>query len=147
MRTIAALLILTTVFAGVALAEDPPAEKHEYTVALDAGEVAEGMDGIASVLKKHLDGPMQMYYEAKVRRIKVKAVLSWIAVVFLLLCFSLSARHIKEEEVTVWGMVSMVAAVLLIVTTVVAAPYTADYFSADYVAMREIVEMAASFAP
>lgn len=69
MKTVVFVLLgLVVLMTCAAHAEE--AKKAEYTVAVDTTKInlAQQVDQLADVMKKHLDGPMGMYYQAcKVR--------------------------------------------------------------------------------
>lgn len=78
MRTLLAVMLFVV---AVSLCHAQETKKSEYTVSVDTSKVNLGqqVDQVAEALKKHLDGPMGMYYQASVRR---NIVVGWFDVIF-----------------------------------------------------------------
>ena len=148
---ILAVLIACVVFA--AEGEKTAEQTQRYEVAIDANELADGIDDIADVLEKHLSGPARLYYDATFHRIQICSIVRAITAIVIFVSMIIVAWSCHRTIITdnagfdsfdyVFGMI--VSVVCAIAALCVATGGLISYVTADYLAMQQIIDTAASF--
>lgn len=138
MRTLLAVMLFA-VAVSVCHAEEP--KQVEYGVSLDTSKVNLGqqVDQVAEALKKHMEGPLGMYYQAAVRKnVIVGGVQFWMGIgLFLLgavgLVLGIGLGDSPDPHPTI------ILAVGVVLGPVLFACSITPYFCPEYAAMNDII--------
>lgn len=143
------IAVLLIVVVTACHAQEAKTNKTEYAVSVDTTKINLGqqVDGVADALKKHLDGPLGMYYQAAVQRNRVvggfglvvgailllAAIGSWVVIISKGIFTEYPTEH-TLALVVLGGILSPFISSMLLVANAEA------FLAPEYVAMRDIMQ-------
>jgi hypothetical protein len=141
MRTLVAVLLLA-IAVTVCHAEEP--KQVQYGVVLDTSRVNLGqqVDAVAEALKKHMEGPLGMYYQAAVKKNAVGGKWAFwcgfgMCVGGIMCCVvgaALDYGNCNPDHIMIPGVLLTVAGAIMLGCSIT------PYFCPEYAAMREMIE-------
>jgi len=148
MRTL--MVLALAVLTVMAVAQDEAKEVKRYEVAVDTDEFVAGLDSLADVVKKHLSGPSEEYYQIVLTKHKaygaIAKVVGVISAAALLLCMGFIgwAIHSRNDS---FGAPALVMGILWLITLVPFSMYCGDIIAPEYYALQEVIKTAVRFMP
>jgi hypothetical protein len=137
---------------GLSFAQDKDkSDEHKYTVSVDTSKIdlPKQADQLAEVLKKHIDGPLGMYYEASVNRNRMIGSVCTVTGLFIVVLFVVMVNVCRLEYVNnpdvgngLPGLYGLFAAVCLIVGIALIALNLQSVLCPEWVAMNDIIQQA-----
>lgn len=137
-----AVLMLLVLAVSLCHAEET---KTEYAVSVDTTKInlGEQVDQVAEALKKHMEGPMGMYYQAAVRKTMVCGVCGVLGgVLFTVICILLGRLTLKiasepgDLDCVFPGVASIASGIVAVFMLANNLPYL---LATEYYAMNDIL--------
>lgn len=142
MKTLLAVMMLVLV-GSVCHAQET--KKTEYAVSVDTTKVNMGqqVDEVADALKKHLDGPMGIYYQVSVKRwmmcgisLMLVGAIAFVMGLGLCTCAKNSPRKSEYDDKAGWW----ISGVICIVGSLITFPIGLVYCTcSQYYALNDII--------
>lgn len=130
-------------------AEDAKTTKTEYAVSVDTTKINLGqqVDGVADALKKHLDGPLGMYYQAAVKRNRVVggvgSILGIVLLIVTCISWAFAIKHeifLSEPTVLLFSLVMLGCIASPIIGGFLLSGNCEAFLAPEYVAVRDIMQ-------